>query len=157
MAGKPARGPTTQEFQDFVRDVESKLRTLDPNPKLRIIWSWDNPKIHGSVANGDWAKGNTPVHVSKKNHTQLPAYSPDMHNVIELSHALICGALQKYINTRRTDQATDSLLPYMEELTTLFHSKLTPTWGLATVKRLFAVTLPAIIESDGDYPEKACR
>lgn len=153
-AGKPARGPTAQEFRDFVRDVEKEIRARGDTSK--IIWSWDNPTIHGSVEGGDWSTADTPVRVSAANHTMLPPFSPDMHCVIETSHAIICGALQTYINTHPAPEQ-DSLQPYMDELTALFKAKLTPAWGVATVRRLFAVTLPAIVTAKGAYPMKSCR
>jgi hypothetical protein len=39
--------------------------------------------------------------ITKNDHTLLPPYSPDMHFVIETSHAIICTALRKDINAAR--------------------------------------------------------
>lgn len=126
------------------------MRELDPD--VPLVFSWDNPKIHGSVEGGDWVgKG-----VTTQNHTMLPEFSPDMHNVIETSHAIICRAIQTFINEHKPTPE-DTLDLYGEKLVALFHEMLTPEWAEATVKRLFAVTLPAILEKEGDYPPKSCR
>lgn len=121
---------------------------------VEIVWSWDNPPIHGNVAQGTWDRRknrNTPVHVTKDNHTMLPPYSPDMHKVIENSHSQVCRALQVFIN-EHTPTAEDTLQLYITELETLFYKEITPTWAKNTVKHLFAVTLPAILKADGGYP-----
>ena len=61
------------------------------------IFSWDNPRIHGTVGDNTWRA----LGITKDNHTLLPPYSPDMHFVIETSHAIICTALRKDINAAR--------------------------------------------------------
>lgn len=61
------------------------------------IFSWDNPRIHGTVGDSTWRA----LGITKDNHTLLPPYSPDMHFVIETSHAIICTALRKDINAAR--------------------------------------------------------
>ncbi|PNH03894.1 hypothetical protein TSOC_010003 [Tetrabaena socialis] len=154
QAGKPAKGPTADEFKDFISNVKAAyaVRCAAAGIACRPIWSWDNPRIHGSVEKGDWESRG----ITTANHTQLPTYSPDMHNVIETSHALICAALQKGINDHKP-APSDTLAVYTDMLQGHLKRMLTPEWGLGAVKRLFSKTLPAIISAEGRYPLKYCR
>ena len=81
----------------------------------------------------------------------LPPYSPNVHKVVENSHSNVCRELQNFIN-EHTPTTEDTLQLYITQLETLFYKVLTPAWGKATVKHLFAVTLPAILKADGGYP-----
>jgi hypothetical protein len=118
------------------------------------IWSWDNPAIHGKVLDGDsvWAR----MDITPAQHTQLPRYSPDMHCVIELTHAHVMRHMQSFINVRKA-QPQDSLNTYLAELKRIFHNKIKPAWVRKTTHRLFLKTLPAILEAQGQYPPKSCR
>ena len=101
-----ARGPTAAEFREFIRDAYAEWLARRAGTAWageEPIWSWDNPVIHGVVGKGEWAKpgaDGTPK-VTKLNHTMLPKYSPDMHNVIENTHSIICKALQRFVNQNR--------------------------------------------------------
>lgn len=156
-AGKAARGPTHEEVKDFVRRVKQEWVARCDTHRLAAtarspVWSWDNPRIHGSVEDGDWRASG----ITNKNFTRLPTYSPDMHSPIETSHAVICGKLQKYVDKHRP-QAADTLQQYIDKLQRSFAKSLTPAWGVATVKRCFSLTLPEILKAEGRYPIKACR
>jgi hypothetical protein len=85
----------------------------------------------------------------------MPSHA-DMHNVIELSHALVCGEFQKWVNLRIPEQ-NDTLQTYLDELEDTFYRVCTQEWGRNTLKRLFSVTLPAIIEEGGNWPSKESR
>lgn len=102
--------------------------------------------------NGDW----NDLDIDNRTHTLLPPYSPDMHCVIEASHALVVGYMQKYIDACSGMQG-DSLPTYISELQRLFYEKITPAWAQNTTHRLFTRVLPAILERDEDYPPKRLR
>lgn len=146
-----ARGPTEEEFKAFIRKC---LKAWDDDARESVppIFSWDNAKIHRSVRDDDWALQG----ISVQTHTLLPPYSPDMHSVIELSHARLVDAMQKFVN-ERVSGPEDNLLVYTEELKALFKSQITPEWAKATTHRLFIEVLPAVLEANGDYPPKHLR
>lgn len=152
--GNAARGPTAEEFADFVSAVGDKYQELlvgaGMDPRRGWRWSWDNPRIHGSVENGDWEEYGITV----DNHTMLPAYSPDMHSVIETSHAIIVDAFKAEVNARGQGLR---FMDALRRLEAIFYEKLTPEWGVKAVKRLYAVTLPGILEAEGHYPPKRAR
>ena len=146
-----ARGPTEEEFKAFIRKC-LKAWDDDACESVPPIFSWDNAKIHRSVRDDDWALQG----ISVQTHTLLPPYSPDMHSVIELSHARLVDAMQKFVN-ERVSGPEDNLLVYTEELKALFKSQITPEWAKATTHRLFIEVLPAVLEANGDYPPKHLR
>jgi hypothetical protein len=153
--GKKAKMLTKAEFQAFIKKVSDKLPRLCAAkgvPVFAPVWSWDNPRNHGSFAKGDWTGGA--ITISPDQHTGLPTYSGDMHSVIETSHAVVCGALQKFINDTPDDTPFET---YQAKLDELFYTLLTPDWGRKTVKRLFSETLPAVMKAGGQYPEKKYR
>lgn len=129
-----------------------ELRCNLERVQLQPIWSWDNARIHGSVANGGWAD----LEITAADHTGLPPYSPDMHSVIELCHALVMGHVQRFIN-RTVPQSGHTLEMYTSHLFRLFHSIITPTWAQNTTHRLFTDVLPGILEAEGHYAPKRQR
>ena len=134
------------------------MKKLNDGKPVHIVWSWDNPPIHGSVADGTWDRREnpgTPAHVTTENHTMLPPRSPDMHNVIENSHGTVCRAFQAYINTYRPTSEDTLLKTYPEPLDTIFYTQMTQAVVLSMVKRLFSETLPAIVRAGGSYPSQA--
>ena len=153
-----ARGPTAEEFKAFVRQcLEAWKAQRSPREvifSMDPIFSWDNTRIHGNVldADGTWPSlGITPA-----THTLLPPYSPDMHSVIELTHARLMEGMQQYINDREPT-ANDTLQGYLNVLQGLFKSLITKDWVQATTHRLFIKVLPAILEAEGGYPPKHLR
>ena len=158
---KPAKGPTAQEFREFIADVYQewkRLRVGTAWENAEPVWSWDNPVIHGKVGEGAWAtagQDGLPA-VKQADHTLLPKYSPDMHSVIELTHAIICKSLQRYINEHRPSP-TDTLEMYTEQLQGFLKSQLTAWKVQKMVRRLFSHTLIAILAKDGHYPSKKYR
>lgn len=79
-----------------------------------------------------------------------------MHNMIELAHAVTCVALQKWVNRHKHSPA-DTLDTYIQQLYNCFWNKCSPEWGMKTLRRLFAKTLPAIIRNGGRWPHKSAR
>lgn len=68
---------------------------------------------------------------------------------------MICQALQQdLLKALGTDKP---LQVYIDKLQEHARTKLTPSWAMAPMKPLFAVTLPAIIEHGGQYPPKRMR
>ncbi|KAG2490521.1 hypothetical protein HYH03_011142 [Edaphochlamys debaryana] len=168
---RPAKGPTGEEIATFLGEVYDKNEQLCKEASrkgnkvtCRPIWSLDNASVNKNAV-GEWHCGRAPI--TANNVTNLPPYSGDMHNVIETSHALICYKLQQSVNERGRELAEeaentgmaspDPLTVYIDKLQEIFTDTLTPEWGMKTVKRLFATTLPAILAADGNYPEKAYR
>jgi hypothetical protein len=147
-----ARGPTRAEFRAFVKAVKRKWKQLD---KREAIWSWDNARIHGRVAEGEWEE----MGITPEEFTNLPPYSPDLHNVIERSHARVMMDMQNFINMRvtTTTYANDSLPPYIAELQAVFTRTITPQWAQAATYHLFLRTLPSIIQNRGDYADRRFR
>ena len=144
-----AGGPTGQEFKDFIRQVQAIWYGQQVLPP---VWSWDNARIHGAVAAGAW----TDLGITTANHTNLPPYSPDMHNVIETTHAIIMKHMQDFMN-QRAPQPTDTLQIYTDQLQAIFKEHITPKYIKSLTHRLFSVTLPAIVEAEGHYPSKTQR
>lgn len=156
MQGQEAKMLTKQEFIDFITAVQAAVPRLCREQGIAVfkpVYSWDNPRAHGKIETDFQHLG-----IGPGNFTALPEYSGDMHNVIETSHSIVCRALQKYINERRpAGEAQESFSTYTAELQRLFRSELTPAWAQATVKRLFATTLPAVIRAKGHYADKRTR
>jgi hypothetical protein len=155
LAGKEAEGPTKEEFKDFVTDCITKLAKLkkDNNFKAsQVHWSWDNPTIHGSVADGDW-KG---MGITDRNFMAVPTYSPDMHKVIEHIHANVCRSLQSDINALRGRATSKPLSYYINKLQGHFRAYRKKSVE-ADVRSLVAETLREIIVRKGDRPPAPMR
>jgi hypothetical protein len=158
--GRDAKAATGEEATDFVKEavaaLDKKMSALASQSKKKaptwqpVVLSLDNASVHNAV----WRDPQ----FEKSPSTKIPPYSGDMHNVIEGSHAIVCTAFQKFVNSHVPKPGDPDLLSvYTTELERLFYSMLTPEWAMKAVKRLYAVTLPAIIQADGDYPPKAFR
>lgn len=153
--GKVARGPTAEEFQHFISECKThwKLHCQEAGIEpIEPIFSWDNASIHGDVEGGGWAEHG----ITSAEHTLLPPYSPDMHSVIELCHALVMVHMRRYIG-KTIPTAKDSLEQYINQLRTTFHAHITPSWAQRTTHRLFWDVLPAILEHEGRYAPKSKR
>jgi hypothetical protein len=147
-----ARGPTAAEFKNFIAGCRKAWDEL--GEVLPPIFSWDNARIHGNVRDEEDGWGQLGITV--QTHTQLPPYSPDMHSVIELSHARLMGEMQKFINDRKSGP-DDELPAYTDKLLELFLATITPSWAKATTHRLFIDVLPAVLRGNGDYTPKHLR
>jgi hypothetical protein len=158
MTGKNAGGVTLQEFMDHVKGALDAWRACEAKllPSERCgehpVLSWDNCAQHGQVladTSSRWANfGITAV-----DHTLLPEYSGDMHNVIEGVHAQLMQHMRPAIN----NMTDDTLPPYIAKLEEIFKTKVTAKSIRARVTRLHTVTLPAIMEKGGDWPEHQKR
>ena len=155
--GRPAKAPTGAEFKAFIRDVlrtwhkkEREAGRLVADP----ILSWDNASPHGKVREGEWAGLGIDAHGT---HMLVPPYSPDMHSVIELSHAEVMRGVQEFIRHRKGPKNRRGLQPYVDNLFEEFYTRITPEWVQKATHRLFIYVLPAILDAKGDYPPKQLR
>jgi hypothetical protein len=94
--------------------------------------------------------------ISAANHSRVPPRSPDMHNVIELTHATVTRSFRKFIS-RRVPGRNEQVQLYMDELVRLHSTLISVQWVRDAVARLYKVTLPAILLAEGDYPCKDAR
>jgi hypothetical protein len=95
--GPVARGPTAEEFRDFIKAVLTGWYAyVLQHATMLAAWCrlLRRPTIHGHMRAGDWSD----LLIDPSYHNNLPAYSPDMHYAIELVHAEIAGRLQNFIN-----------------------------------------------------------
>lgn len=148
--GERARGPTKEEFRDFIEKV--KQAWAQHREWQLPLWSWDNASIHGKLDTSDWEGRG----VSSLTHTQLPPYSPDMHAAIEITHAQIMAHMQKFINQHRP-QPTDTLQLYINQLKAIFAEHITPAFVSSLTHRVMLQTVPAILQANGGYPSKELR
>lgn len=154
---RAAKAPTHKEFRAFIRAVLKEWRAKEQAAGRHVadpILSWDNAPVHGRVREGEWADLN--IHADST-HMGVPPYSPDMHSVIELSHALVCKKMKAQIARGEWSREGTGLMPYIKELERLFYSMITPEWAQKTTHRLFIDVLPAIVAIRGDYPPKKLR
>jgi hypothetical protein len=86
---KIAKSTTKQEFTDIMKKLvkvaRRKLARVDPT--LKPMFSYDNNKIQKQAKLADMG-------ISPEEKLELPAYSPDMHKVIEHVFAILKGQLQ---------------------------------------------------------------
>lgn len=105
-AQRPAAGPTAREFAErvFKPTTEAAQRLQEKHPKVftdaePALYSFDGAKIHQSAIKED-AHGNSmlsPYGYNSSLRAPLPAYSPDMHQVIEHSHGRAVTAFRKWL------------------------------------------------------------
>jgi hypothetical protein len=91
----PAKGTTTREFQDimkiFVPDATARMQKYG----LKPLFSWDNNRIQASAS-------LRAMGLREEQKVPLPAYSPDMHKVIEHVFAHVKRAVQDALKQSRT-------------------------------------------------------
>lgn len=167
LAGKPAGGPTAEEFADFIKDVDKEMRARIEDPthahSIHELWPHDDD---GNQLDPLYSYDNTNIHEAAWQffggmdilRYPLPPYSPDMHKVIEHVHAIICTALRSWI-THEEEHAPGEVVHgtlYMDKLTEIFNEKIQPSSIKKDCMSLVA-TYRAIIHSDGSYPPKRFR
>ncbi|KAG2428017.1 hypothetical protein HXX76_012003 [Chlamydomonas incerta] len=146
--GAVAKGPTEEEFKEFVAYTRAQWNRLEEGAQASEtpIYSWDNARIHRSVREGDWEEA--PFNITTADHTMLPPYSPDMHSVIELSHAQLMRHMTHFINERCRVE-NDTLPPYIAELERAFQVLITKNRAQSTTHRLFIEVMPEILRLGG--------
>jgi hypothetical protein len=162
-----AKSPTLEEFQDYVKEVQATLEAAVragkcPPPTAGWVWSWDNPRHHGHVEPWTQRQGKKEVKmpsdwagmgITAANHAGLSRYSPDIHNVIEQAHHIICSKLQPIIDA-------NPLKPvkwFLRQLQQIAKEELTPEWADKALRRLFATTLPGVIAAKGKWGPHGTR
>jgi hypothetical protein len=103
---RPAAGPTAHEFAErvFKPTAEAARKLLEKHPKIftdkePALYSFDGARIHQTATHEDAAGISmlSPYGYSSSLKAPLPAYSPDMHQVIEHSHGRAATAFRKWL------------------------------------------------------------
>jgi hypothetical protein len=103
---RPAAAPTAKEFAErvFKPAAEVAQQLKEKHPKIftedaQALYSFDGAKIHQSATKED-AQGSSmlsPYGYTSQLRAPLPAYSPDMHQVIEHAHGRAVTAFRKWL------------------------------------------------------------
>lgn len=159
--GKEAKGPTAEEFKDFLLELQRRIAQILGEPVAIASWlkrtggtptthppifSMDNPSIHDSAVE---------VHIGKQwgNRFSLPVQSPDIHRVVERTHGRICSLFRDWLF-----ETHEKLTPkqYAEKLQQIFHSTQWPDVFQNDLKT-YPEMLQAVIDKEGAWPEKKFR
>ena len=149
--GKVAQGLAYQEVvhlytKGIVPDSQQKVAT-HPKFKGQLIYSLDNDSAHkkalpllkeAGVLNGS-------------NRAPLPALSPDMHKVVEHTHALLMYHFNEMLET--LDDSPRSVEFYLEKLREIFFREVTPEIITKDTRSLRASYM-AIKEAKGGYIDR---
>jgi hypothetical protein len=98
---------------------------------------------------GDWGR----LGIYASNHSGLPPYAPDMHNVIEQLHAQIDRAMQEDI----TQNPSANLAFFIDRLHYHFKKLAKKKWAQKALRRLFNKTLPQIVRAGGHWGPHGTR
>lgn len=154
--GERARGVTTEEWRDFMLELRAAVYGTLADEKKHAEWeqrtggtviacpplySFDNPTIHTDPATL-WELQIIP----NLTRLELPPRSPDLHKVIEHSHAVICQRFQQWVNET---SETWEMPGYCNVLRHLFYTKLTPT-GIRKDVESLDKTFQAVVERGGE-------
>lgn len=152
--GLPLYGKSRERFEmprpkgAPAKDWEDGWLGWDP------IFSFDNPSAHG----GKGGKLVLPaLQLDASDHFELPSNSPDIHRVIERTHARLVGAFNDWLYHDASDAF--SMADYMAKLEDLFYNE--P--GVASRQVIMAdvVKLPELYENvianEGGWADKAFR
>lgn len=137
------------EWADVMRrikeEVEEKLKALPGGkPHWRVLWSYDNDKIHQDITL------QAALKVGGRARAPLPPYSHDIHRVVE--HAL--GRLKRAFNLwLYTHPGKRTMEGYMAAVQDIFYTQITAKSIRREVKKLPSV-YRAIKEAKGDWPPR---
>ena len=138
-----AKGPTAQEWMDFMTKLQANVQAELAKPEVAAAWeaatggtpqqcppifSFDNPNIHtASIANlkelGLAAPESRKTAVATESWLVLPPYSGDLHRTIERVHARVCGQFQRWVDD---DRAVYTMKAYCQCLKGFFELTQTP-------------------------------
>ena len=153
LKGQPAKGTTTKEFVDFMKDLKKKAEELTAKlPHLFIkdrdvVYSFDNPSIHQQALEQLEALG-----ITQGDRAILPEYSPDIHKVIEHVHSIFQREFRKQL---REDASIVTFQQYHQLVEDVFYG-LSQSSIKKDVKSLSS-TFDEIIRLGGDWPKKQFR
>ena len=166
---KESGAPASKEMQDFLCDVYTalvkKMAAKDqptsadkPLPWGFVpIWSMDNAATHQkAAADKGWkliSDGGTKPPGALRT-VQPPAYSPDLHKVIEHVHGTVRSAFRKVVLKDKQPRA--GIEAYWALLQQLFYSHVTASSVSRDVASL-AETYEQVIKLDGAYPAAKYR
>lgn len=140
--GKPAKGPTAEEFSQYVMRrfintaedvVEAQADEIDGSDKTPL-YSYDHATIHDCEAAECALEA---LGFSQTKHrVLLPARSPDFHCVIENAHAWTVAAFKRLL---LQDTHTRTMDGYRNLLQRAFNEAVTPERVYKDVQRLPAL------------------
>lgn len=147
-----AQGPAYQEVvhlytKGIVPDCQQKVAT-HPNFKGQLIYSLDNDSAHKKALPLLEEAGV----LNSSNRAPLPALSPDMHKVVEHTHALLMHHFNEMLET--VDDSPRSVEFYIEKLREIFFREVTAEIITKDTRSLRA-TYKAIKAANGGYIDRA--
>lgn len=160
---RPARGTTKREFIDFCKTAVAVINAKLADETCRKAWeeaglkgvkptiSFDNPNIHGGEKN--WGNIMAACGMTKRQRFPLTKYSPDIHRIIEHTHARLVRDFQEWLDTHDGDF---DLPAYKVKLIQLFYEKQTAkviAADVSTLRELYS----EIIKAGGGWPPKRFR
>ena len=111
--GRPAEGPTAEEFRDVMQVIKTKMERIARRYPASfpdgVLYSFDNPPIHTSA-------DLTSIGIEDVHRVRLPARSPDFHKVVE--HAL--GNLKREFTNRLRKEQPKTPKEYQQLLVKVF-------------------------------------
>ena len=112
---------------------------------MRAYAQYTAPGLACRAANSQHQLGNL---------LRVSPLSGDIQSVVELAHARLKGAMQKFIDSKVNEQRVSV---YIDELKAQFKVLITPEWVRETTHRLFVTVLPGVLKAGGGYGPKAER
>lgn len=150
--GQPAGGTTSDEFFKHIKKIDAKAdrdwarlpNKSEWHGSSRLVYSFDNPKIHEAAL--------PKIEELGLERQSLPTYSPDMHKVIEHVHGWIGAEFKKRL---LQDATINTPVKYAKLLEEIFFN-ITAAQIAKDVASLPA-TYQEIIRLLGDWPAKKFR
>jgi hypothetical protein len=167
-AGNPAKAPTAQEIQDLVARIWIAIQQSPDLPEFKkyvgddcqnIVWSFDNARVHTSAFE-EWGSQSTSWNVQQHIPGYVvfpPAYSPDLHQVIEHAHANTVRLFQNWLYEQRNVAPASSVMSYMHAVDRCFKLGNPKESVCNNVKKLHAKVYDAVLANGGDYIPSALR
>jgi hypothetical protein len=163
MKGKPAKGPTAEEFACFMKLLFSNgdlllrsepgirrwTRLTGGDPSLtQPMFSFDNDSIQ--------SQATTLTRLGMFDfltRLPLPAHSPDLHRTVERPHARICRPFQEWVNGLE-----EHLSPaqYIDKLRTIFYTTQLSDIIIRDMKDIRQL-YTRVVQLRGGRPEKKYR
>lgn len=162
---REALGPTAREFAEVVmKPIIQAGRSLQNNAKYKryfpgdaeTLYSFDSARIHQAalVKDPNGTTLLTPYWFQEGVHrVPLPPYSPDMHKVIEHTHAVAEAKFGKWL---MEDTKKYNIEEYKAKFEQIYRESCTHKVVAADVQTLHD-TYDAIVNVGGDWPVKEFR
>jgi hypothetical protein len=171
------RAPNAQEIRDFLFNCWKKIMSKTALPTAAKPASVDKPPTGDKpIPFGfypEFSLDNTNVHICAYNppkgqvwaqkppgatfgSVQPPAYSPDLHKVIEHVHAVLCTAFMKQIEQTNGPSRGADIKTYFKQLEQLFYQLITPESIQKDAKSL-RKTIEEVKRLEGGWPAAKFR